>query len=275
MHRRIQGRHRAYALIVTGLLLIPAGCGTNRRKDAIALSDRPAYASRGDEGSISGKILFDGTPPDLEPILMTADAACAAAGESKPENIVVNDGRLKNVFVFLRGAAVDGYRFPIGGPVALDQKNCRYVPHVVGVQVGQTVRITNGDQTNHNVHPTPTNNSGFNQEQTPGDPPIDHVFDAIDVMIPVRCNQHPWMKASIGVLGHPFFAVSGDDGTFRIDHIPPGDYTLVFWHEVYGEQNATVSVSARAAVTKDATFRPGGSANPATLLGSGPPFVIP
>jgi plastocyanin len=265
----------AASLLVTFALSLLAGCGASDMPDGAAKKDRPAYVSKGDEGAVSGKVVFTGTPPELEPLNMTGDAACAAGGDTRPDVLVINNGRLKNVFVYLKGAGVDNYRFPVGGPVTLDQKDCRYVPHVLGVQAGQTVRITNSDQTNHNVHPTPKRNDGFNLSQVQGDAPIEHVFKNQEVMIPVQCNQHNWMRANIGVLNHPFFAVSNEDGSYTIRDVPPGDYTLVFWHEVYGEQSQPIKVTARGAVTQDAAYKAGDVARPAAFLRAAPTLVVP
>jgi plastocyanin len=268
-------RAAAVSLLMMFALILLAGCGTKDAPNSALKKDRPVYVSKGDEGTITGKVVFVGTLPELEAINMTGDAACAASGDTKPDVIVINNGRLKNVFVYVKGAGVDDYRFPIGEPVMLDQKNCRYVPHVLGVQAGQIVRITNSDQTDHNVHPTPKQNDSFNVSQVHGDAAIEHVFNNEEVMIPVQCNQHNWMRANIGVLGHPFFAVSGDDGSFTIKNVPPGDYMLVFWHEFYGEQSVPVKVTAKGTVTQDAQYGPGTLGKPATLLRVGSTLVVP
>jgi plastocyanin len=266
--------YAAYLLVTVALMSL-AGCGSKDGSNSAAKKDRPLYVARGDEGTITGKVSFIGVPPQLEAINMTSDAACAASGDEKPDVVVINNGRLKNVFVYVKGAGVDDYRFPVGGPVTLDQKNCRYVPHVLGVQAGQVVRVTNSDQTDHNVHPTPKKNDAFNVSQSHGDAAIEHVFNNEEVMIPVQCNQHNWMRANIGVLGHPCFAVSGDDGSFTIRDVPPGDYTLVFWHEVYGEQSVPVKVAAKRTVTQDAEYGPGTLGQPAAFLRPGSTLVVP
>ena len=264
----------AVSLLVTVALVPLAGCGGQNGSGSAAKKARPLYVIRGDEGTITGNVSFTGAPPHLEPINMTSDAACAASGDEKPDVVVVSNGRLKNVFVYVKGAGVDDYRFSVGGPVTLDQKNCRYVPHVLGMQVGQVLRVTNSDQTDHNVHPTPKKNAAFNVSQAHGDAPIEHVFNDEEVMIPVQCNQHNWMRANIGVLGHPFFAVSGDDGSFTIHDVPPGDYTLVFWHEVYGEQSMPVKVAVNGTVTQDVEYGPGTLGKPA-FLRVGSTLVVP
>ena len=268
-------RHAAVAVLVTFAAAWLVGCGVKDAQKDARKKDRPAYASRGDEGAVTGKVIFTGTPPELEPINMTSDAACAASGDTRPEVVVVNNGRLKNVFVYVKGAGVDDYRFPLGGPVTLDQKGCRYVPHVLGVQIGQALRIANSDQTDHNVHPTPKKNDGFNISQAHGDPALERTFTIEEVMIPVQCNQHNWMRANIGVLDHPFFAVTADDGSFASKNVPPGDYQLVFWHEVYGEQSVPVTVKAKSTVTQDAEYKQEMTGKAATFLRVGPPLVLP
>jgi plastocyanin/predicted small lipoprotein YifL len=268
-------RYAALSLLVIFALMLLAGCGIKDAPDSATKKDRPGYVSKSDEGTITGKVVFLGTPPELEALNMTGDAACAASGDAKPDVIVINNGRLKNVFVYVKGAGVDDYRFPIGAAVTLDQKNCRYVPHVLGVQAGQILRITNSDQTDHNVHPTPKKNDDFNVSQVHGDAAIEHVFNNEEVMIPVQCNQHNWMRANIGVLDHPFFAVSNEDGSFTIKNVPPGAYTLVFWHEVYGEQSVPVKVTARGTVTQDVEYGPGTLGKPATFLRVGSPLIVP
>ncbi len=122
-----------------------------------------------------------------------------------------------------------------------------YVPHVIGIQAGQTITINNKDNTLHNVNAQPANNPSFNFAQ-PIPMPNDRVFENPEVMIPVKCDVHPWMQAFVGVLPHPYFAVSGEDGSFTIDNLPAGDYVVAAWHEQLGEQTQNVTVGANATV---------------------------
>ncbi len=127
-----------------------------------------------------------------------------------------------------------------------------YSPHVIGVMAGQNIEIKNSDPTNHNIHPHAAVNADFNQSQPPGAPPIMiRSSRAQEVMIPVKCNMHPWMRAYIGVVSHPFFAVTGDDGTFTIKGLPPGTYTIEMVHEKYGKQEQQVTVGAKDSKTVD------------------------
>ncbi len=121
-------------------------------------------------------------------------------------------------------------------PVVLDQKGCRYIPHVIGVMVEQPLNILNTDTAGHNVHSLSSNNPQWNASQMPMGKPIVKTFEHAEMMIPLRCNQHPWMVSYVSVLSHPYFAVSGADGSFEIKNLPPGEYTLAAVHEKFGEQ---------------------------------------
>jgi len=188
------------------------------------------------------------------------------------EDTMAKEGKLANAFVYIKdGATVDGtkvgdYTFATPTDAAvLDQKGCHYVPHVMGVQANQKVRITNSDPTQHNVHPTPRVNPEWNQTQANGAAPIEKSFARPEVLIPVKCNQHPWMKSYIGVLKHPFYAVSGEDGTFTIKGVPPGTYTVAAWHEKGGpngtEKTMQVTVAANGSGKADFAFGDAASAS--------------
>ncbi|HEU4934189.1 MAG TPA: carboxypeptidase regulatory-like domain-containing protein [Pyrinomonadaceae bacterium] len=148
----------------------------------------------------------------------------------------------------------------------LDQNGCHYAPHVLGVMVNQKVSITNSDATQHNIHPTPKLNTEWNQTQANGAPPIEKTFGRAEVLIPVKCNQHPWMKAYIGVLKHPLYAVSKEDGTFTIPNVPAGKYTLVAWREgtTPEEQPIEVTVTANGTAKADFSFPKAGAATSST-----------
>jgi plastocyanin len=234
-----------------------------------AADTKPAYTSAGDEGTVTGKIIFTGTAPVPKKIDMGLEPFCAnGPGDKTTEDAVVVDGKLANVFVYVKsGGAVDKFSFaPPSSPVELDQRGCRYHPHVLGVQANQTIKIINSDQATHNIHPSPAKNAEWNQSQTQGAPPIEKSFARTEVLIPVKCNQHPWMRAYIGVLPHPFFAVSSDkDGTYTIKGLPPGDYTIVAYHEKYGEQTAKVTIGAKELKSQDFTFAGAAASNKSSL----------
>lgn len=264
-------------MLTLALLLIIAGCKKKADKPVEeAGPTKPKYASKGDEGSITGKVAFEGTPPAAKKIDMSQDANCAStAGDKNTDDVVVTDGKLENVYVYLKGGGIDKVSYSVpSDPVVLDQLGCRYHPRVLGIQKEQTLKIVNSDPTTHNVHPSPKVNPEFNQSQAPGQPPIEKKFNRKELLIPVKCNQHPWMKANIGVLDHPYFAVSAKDGSFTIKNVPPGTYTIVFWHETLGEQTASVTVAAKETKTQDITYKAGAAVAPASME-IAPTLVLP
>ena len=176
----------------------------------------------------------------------------AGAKELEEETVIVGDGgALMNVLVFVEGAGTgDGSMRP---PAVLDQMNCRYVPHVVGVQVGQTLNVRSSDDTMHNVHYKPDRNAAGNLTMTrPG--ADKQVTFAAPEFIRVKCDVHRWMTAYVGVFDTPFFAATGVDGTFEIKGLAAGNYTLVAWHELYGRQQQPLTVADETKPV-EATFR--------------------
>ncbi|HEX8423229.1 MAG TPA: carboxypeptidase regulatory-like domain-containing protein [Pyrinomonadaceae bacterium] len=232
------------------------------------------YKSSGNEGSITGAVNFTGEAPAPKPISMDADAACAQNNANpQTEDVVVKDGKLANVFVYIKDGktadnkSISSLAFEVPATeVLLDQKGCRYLPHVLGIMAGQKLKVTNSDPTAHNVHPSPKSNKEWNQSQPAGAQPIIQSFSRAEVVVPVKCNQHPWMKANIGVLRHPLYAISGENGAFEIKGVPPGTYTVAIWHERYGEKTQSVTVGAKETKTQD--FAVDASAGKTAINGS-------
>jgi hypothetical protein len=242
-------------LIGIGATLAACGGGAEPAPPSGEESAPPPAAPAG-SASITGVINFEGTAPEAEPILMDAEQVCA---EQYPEGaftetVVVNtDGSLQNVFVYVKEGLPD-QEWPVPSEgVLLDQAGCRYRPHVLGIMAGQTLIIRNSDGILHNIHPMPVNNRPFNLGQ-PVEMDSEKSFNTPEVMIPVECDVHDWMLGYIGVLEHPFFAVTGSDGTFTISGLPAGDYVLEAWHELYGTQTLSVSVADGAAAQVEFTF---------------------
>jgi hypothetical protein len=245
-----------------------------------------AYTSKGDEGTVSGTIAFNGTAPAPKKIDTSADPVC---GQKNPnlstEDTVVSNGKLANAFVYIKdGTLADGTKigentFPTSpDTVTLDQNGCHYRPHVLGIQTNQKLKITNSDPTQHNIHPTPKNNPEWNQTQPNGAPPIEKTFARAEVLVPVKCNQHPWMKSYIGVLKHPFFTVSGEDGSFTIKGVPPGSYTVAAWHEggAQGtEKTMQVKLAANGSAKVDFAFGEAASATARTGMEMMPALDVP
>ena len=163
-----------------------------------------------------------------------------------------NDSRLQNVFVYLKGR----FSFsPPTGPVIVEQRGCRYVPHVVGVAVSQPVEFRNSDATIHNIHGMPKANDAWNVSQVVHAPPITRRFEHPETMLRVQCNQHPWMKMYINVADSPLFAVTDAQGRFELNGVPPGTYDLVFVHETLGQQTRSVTVAAQEQKSVPVSFR--------------------
>ena len=155
---------------------------------------------------------------------------------------VGDSGGLGNVFVYVK-EGLQGSFPPDSSTIILDQNGCRYTPHVFGIQVGQTLQVVNSDPTLHNIHATPTNNPEFNTGQPIEGMTFDRTFDSAEIMVPFKCDVHGWMNAFVGVVDHPFFSVSGNDGSFDISTLPPGSYVLEAWHEELGTQTQEITVA--------------------------------
>lgn len=256
--------------ILLSLLALGSSCSSATKNDSETnKTDGPTgkvFSPKPDDGSVTGAIAYNGTPPAPKKIDTSADAVCGQANPNlSTEDTAVKDGKLANVFVYIKdGTTADGtkvgdYSFTTPATaVTLDQKGCHYVPHVLGIQTNQKLSITNSDPTQHNIHPTPKSNPEWNQTQPNGAAPIEKSFARAEVLIPVKCNQHPWMKSYVGVLKHPFFAVSAEDGTFTIKGVPAGAYTVAAWHEKGGpngtEKTMQVTVPASGAGKADFAF---------------------
>ena len=205
-------------------------------------------------GTISGVVRFDGNPPARIPIDMSADPACGQPYLT--EQIVVTDQMLANVYVYIKSGAPSYTAIPNSLAIRLNQKGCRFSPHVIAIQQGGYVTFTNADPTVHNIHtmPSQSTNAALDISQPAGSAPRTQVFPTPEVMLPVRCNNHPWMSAFINVAPNPWFAVSGVDGKFTITGVPPGTYTLAAVHEKLGEQDIQITVPAKSAAQASFTF---------------------
>lgn len=196
-------------------------------------------------GTVTGKILFTGKKPAKKKINVDEDRQCAAMHKAGlyDESVVVNaNGTLANAFIYVK-QGLEGKTFePPAEPVTIDQKGCWFEPRVLGIQTGQQLVITNSDPVTHNIHPMAEINSAWNQSQDPGSEPLKRRFKQREIMIRVKCNIHSWMRAWIGAVEHPYFAVTGKDGSFELKNLPPGDYTVEAWHEQYGKQEVKVTV---------------------------------
>lgn len=259
-------------LIATlGLLSLGSSCSNKGGGDETTNSGDTggtAYVSKHDEGTITGTVAYTGTAPENPKIDTSADAQCTSRNPNlTAETWAVKDNKVANTFVYIKsGTLTDGNKdittltgwpnMPTGA--TLDQNGCHYKPHVMGVVTKEEINITNSDPTTHNIHFTPSKNQDWNQSQPNNAAPMKHSLNAAEVMVPVKCNVHPWMKAYIGVMKHPFFAVSDETGKFTISGVPPGKYTVVAWHEgATGpgtEKTMEVTVPASGSANADFSF---------------------
>ena len=207
--------------------------------------------------TIKGVINFAGEAPKPVRLNLSAEPVCRDMhdGPVYADVIATNDNNtLANVYVYVK-SGLEGKAFaPAKEKVMIDQKGCVYVPRVAGIMVGQTLTVSNSDQTSHNVHPLPRTNVEWNKSHAAGAGPIEQTFKKPELMIPVKCNLHPWMRAYVNVSDHPFFAVTGDDGSFEISGLPPGNYTLEAVQERLGNQEIQVTVGDSESKTVEMTF---------------------
>lgn len=235
-------------MCAAAVLVVTTACGGS--EPAPALASPPANAQRVDQATaatVTGRVTFDGTPPLNPPVRMSGDPKCMeanASGDLRFENYVVSDGGLENVFVYVKDG-LGNYHFDTPSePAKIDQQGCRYVPHVLGVRIGQPIEITNSDATMHNVHAVPDVNGEINFAQVRQGQMDVKMFTAPEVMVPVKCDMHPWMQAYVGVVEHPFFAVTANGGRFELKGLPPGTYTVEAWHAKGGTKTQQVEVGA-------------------------------
>jgi hypothetical protein len=237
--------------LLAAALVVCSGCGSKTDSaDAKAFMALPKV-DHGDN-AIRGKVTFTGPPPEMKSI---ANQPCHdGAGPISEESVVVNpNGTLLNVFVYVKGVRSDP--LPNAAVPLLDQINCQYIPHAIGVQVGQPLNVRSSDPIIHNVHFTPSKNKADNLNMMSAGAQKTVTFDAPE-FIPFKCDIHPWMNAQVGVFANPFFAVTNKEGTFEISHLPAGQFTLVAWHERYGEIEKQVTVTQGQPVVVDFNYAP-------------------
>ncbi len=246
-----------FATLGATLLLAGIGVGMNPRVGAAAAHAPQAGAAGSGTGEIVGKVSFRGAPPQLHPLLMTSDPVCASeqSGVVLPEDGRVNaNSTLPNAFVYISKGSAKLSASPPTNIVTITQKGCRYEPHVLGIEVGQRLQVVSEDPTTHNIHIRPKTGRDWNVSQQPGSDPVTTKFSNPEIMVPVHCNVHNWMQAYIGVVTNPYYAVTGDDGTFTIKGVPPGDYTLSTWTATFGTQEHQVTVRSGDTAMADFTF---------------------
>ena len=255
---------RTWSKLLALATLVAGACGKDEApparssgasgEQARSERDRPAKAPAGERkaidpatvGGVRGVVHFEGKAPERKKIDMSAVGGCPHDGNVLTEQVIVNDGRVQNVLVRVK-SGLEAWIVPPAPsePAVMNQKGCVYTPHVLPIRVGQPLVIQNSDDATHNVNVRAKRrkNENFNQIQMPGQAPIEKTFGEVEVAISFECNLHPWMNAWVAVVDHPFCAVSGPDGSFSIEGLPPGEYELEAWHERLGRATARVTVA--------------------------------
>jgi plastocyanin len=248
--------------LTCALLLAVTGCGG--QKEAVPGGPPPdaKVVDQTKTGSVAGRVTIEGEVPANPPIKMSADPYCQEQNPNGAsfENFVAKDGGLENVFVYVTDKFDYYFEVPPTA-VKLDQKACHYTPHVLGVRVGQTLAISNSDDTLHNVHAVPSTNAEWNKGQALKNMVDEKVFTAREVMVPFKCDVHNWMQAYVGVMDHPYYAVTQDGGKFELKNLPAGTYTVAAWHEKLGSQTQSVTVGEKESKEITFTFKAAAGAN--------------
>ncbi|MBX6362262.1 MAG: carboxypeptidase regulatory-like domain-containing protein [Gemmatimonadetes bacterium] len=260
MSNRMARVEKLFVIVAAAAL---AACGGSRPDGEQAASGAaPAGEQKAapaapvaDAATLTGTIRFTGTPPAGTPIDMSSEPVCAQKhpGGVTTDEVVVDDGGLENVVVYVsEGLPAQTYA-PPAQPAEIDQDGCIYKPHVVVMQVGQKLTIKNADGILHNIKTKPTKNRPFNISQ-PTTMETARTFDVAEPDIPVECNVHNWMHATIAVFDHPYFAASANGGKYTIGNLPPGTYTITAWHEKYGTKTQQVTLGPNETKTLDFTY---------------------
>jgi hypothetical protein len=217
----------------------------------------PAILSAAPDGAtITGRVFYKGVPPKFKPVDMAKQPECVrmhASSPLVPETVVPGSGNaLQNVVVYISSGTAESPSAPLR-PVLFDQKNCHYTTHVLALRTGQEISISNSDPFSHNIHPIAKINREWNRIQPPGTPAFSYSYES-EEFIPVKCNIHPWMQGYFAVLKTGHFAVTGEDGSFRLPDLPAGKYTVTAWQETYGTKQQEITVGGAETQTVNFVF---------------------
>jgi plastocyanin len=241
------------------MAVVVVACGGSDEAASNEGTQEAATQTSGPQGnaSVTGTVSFAGAAPANPTIDMSAEAECRKkhSGAITDPQVVVKDGKVGNVFVYVKSGLPAGAKYAAPSESAvIDQEGCLYKPRVLGVMAGQNIDIKNSDPVLHNIKAVPKTNRGFNISQPTSGMVSKRKFDQPEQMVPLQCNVHSWMHASVGVMNHPFFATTSDDGKFEIKGLPAGTYEIEAWHEKLGPKTMTVTVGEGESKTADFSY---------------------
>jgi plastocyanin len=244
--------------LIAAPLLFLAACGSSPQPTTEAVAALPAaHVDEATAGTVSGRVLFDGPAPVMPVIDFSSNPQCERQHKTpqKAETVVVNSNKtLRNVFIWIKDGLPRARWTPPTETAKLDQLGCVYEPHVLGIMEGQELEILNDDPVNHNVHAESKVNAAWNESEAPRAEHKFKRFDSEEILFPVTCSVHPWMRSYIGVSPHPYFAVTGSDGSFTLKNVPPGTYTIEAVHEKYGRKEGKVTLAPNGSATLDFSY---------------------
>ena len=230
---------RRFASVIVLVVLAACGGGSEPVRRPVTPLDRSTI------GTITGTVRLAGPAPATQTLQMTSECRTEHQGPVPSGDVLVREGLVENAFVWIKDGLGDrGFELPTAA-VTIDQQGCLYRPRIIGAQVGQPVVFQNSDSVLHNVHGTPVVGSAWNFTMSVKGSQRTLKLDKPEVMVSVRCDVHPWMQGWIGVVDHPYFAVTGTDGRFTLRDVPPGDYVVAVWHERFGTREVKVSLAAK------------------------------
>lgn len=243
---------RSVALLLISMLLLPELAGCGKKSEEASKGETPAPVGQleinvAEAGTISGSVSYSGEVPERKELPYQGNPECStiAHGGIFSEDLLVQEGKLENAVVYIE-KGLENYTFPTPTEaVIIDNIKCVYVPHVSAAQTGQPVTFVNRDPTLHNIHAFPKNQAAFNMGLPFEGMKQTRKFTVEEVAVPLKCDVHPWMIGYLAVLAHPYFQVTGEDGSFSLKNVPPGDYVLEVWHEKLGTKELAVTVAAR------------------------------
>ena len=210
-------------------------------------------------GAIRGSVRFQGRAPVMPPIDFSSNPQCERAHPKivRAETVVVNPNRtLRDTFVWIKSGLRQTRWTPPAAAAELDQAGCQYRPHVLGLMVNQELEIRNSDPVNHDVHVEAVRNASSNEAEPPRAESLHKRYPAEEVWFPVSCSVHPWMRSYLAVVSHPFFAVTGTDGSFSLNSVPPGDYVIEAIQEKFGKREQRVTVAPGQTVAINFVYTP-------------------